>query len=317
MNTHPWLRPLALSGGGILPNRIVPGPMEGVSEGSFVTVMTRAGLVRSWFTPFIRVSNGVPRTAKLREKTSRFLGTGLPVIAQVMGTRTEFLAETAGRLHRLGVACVDLNCACPSPKVVANHSGGYRLNDPQWLYDTIIAMKNAADGAAVSIKIRCGFQTPDEMPSIAAAIASAAPDIVFCHFRTVQEHYAPIRDGHARLARMRELLPNLTLFGSGDLFTPQDAQSMLRDCNVDGIAPARGLLKNPALIRLIEADCGGEPFVSPFQSTRQLIDFLNEVGSESGQARKHQGFILKIAKVMFGEQSDDFRTLMKEIQQRP
>ena len=83
---HSLLEPLVFRDGRGLPCRIIPGPMEGISEGSFVAVMSEMGMVRCWFTPFIRVSNGVPRMARLREKLAPYLATGLPVIAQIMGT---------------------------------------------------------------------------------------------------------------------------------------------------------------------------------------------------------------------------------------
>ena len=66
-----WLQPLLLRGGQALPNRIVPSPMDGVTCGSFVSVMSEWGLVRSWIVPFLRVSTGVPRLIRLQEKINR------------------------------------------------------------------------------------------------------------------------------------------------------------------------------------------------------------------------------------------------------
>lgn len=302
-----WLTPLVFRNGRSLPNRIIPGPMDGVSEGSFITVMSEANLVSSWFTPFIRISTGVPRLARLREKITPYLATGLPVIVQIMGTRHELLAETAARLHREGATCVDLNCACPSHTVLGSRSGGFLLRDPEGIRDAITAMKKACGDAPISVKIRCGYESPDEIPDIAAALREAAPDMVTCHFRTVLESYREAPDGLERLARMRELLPGIPLIGSGDLYSVEDALRMYRQCGVDGVAPARGLLKNPALLRQIEAACAGEPFDGKMQMSEE--EFLRALGSRSN--RKRRIFVLKVAKVMYGEDSDAFRKLLE------
>ncbi len=306
------LEPLVFRDGRSLPCRILPGPMEGISEGSFVAVMSEMGMVKCWFTPFIRISNGVPRMARLREKLAPYLATGLPVIAQIMGTYPELLAEAAARLHSLGAVCVDLNCGCPSPTVIGSRSGGYHLTEPEWMFDAITAMRKACGDAAVSVKIRCGFKSTDEMDDIAAAIRDARPDMVTCHFRTVKELYRPVTDGLERLARMRSLLPGIPLFGSGDLFTVADAMRMLRETAVDGVAPARGLMRNPALLKEIEAECRGIP-PETAMSAKERLAFLEKVGELSGLPKREQGFLLRMAREMFGEESAEFQSLLGRI----
>ena len=309
---HPWLDRLEFPDGRFLPGRILPGPMEGVSEGSFVKVMSMRGLASSWFTPFIRVSNGVPRMARLREKLAPYIETGLPVVAQIMGCHSELLAETASRLHRLGAVCVDLNCGCPSATVLGSHSGGYHLREPEWMLETLRAMKEACGSGGVSVKIRCGFSSPSEIDEIAAALREARPHMVTCHFRTVRELYRPVPGGVLRLARMRELLPGIPLVGSGDLFSVDDARRMYEETGVDGVAPARGLMRNPLLLKEIEAYCRGEE-ADPGLNRRQLVEFLDQVGRMSGHRRREQGFVLKIAREMFGEESAEFQALLADI----
>ena len=315
------LEPLVFRDGRSLPCRIIPGPMEGISEGSFVTVMSEMCMARCWFTPFIRISNGVPRMARLREKLEPYLATGRPVIAQIMGTYPELLAVAAARLHSLGAVCVDLNCGCPSPTVIGSHSGGYHLTDPDWMFTAITAMRSACGDAAVSIKIRCGFKSIDEMEDIAAAVREASPDMVTCHFRTVKELYRPVADGLSRLAKMRSLLPDVPLIGSGDLFTVGEAVKMVRETGVDGVAPARGLIRNPALLMEIEAECrrqlesddGVPPSHRETLSSAERFEFLERVGHLSGLPPKQRGFLLRMAREMFGEDSPEFKKLLDAI----
>ena len=313
METLPtkWLQPLVFRDGRSLPNSILPGPMDGVTEGSFVSVLDAAGLAFSWFTPFIRISNGVPRRARLREKLAPYLATGKPVIAQIMGIYPDYLAETARRLHEIGAVCVDLNCACPSATVLGSHSGGYCLTDPDWMVEALTKMKAACGTHAISVKIRCGFYGTDEIPDIAAAIRETAPDMVTCHFRTVRELYKPVEAPYSRLAQMHALLPGIPFIGSGDLFSVEDARRMAEEAQVDGVAPARGLLKNPALLQELAAACAGNPCAT--LSAEQRLALLNRIGEASGHRRRDQGFLLKIARVMFGEESSEFHQLLGEI----
>ncbi len=286
--------------------------MDGVTEGSFVSVLDAAGLVDAWFTPFIRISNGVPKRARLREKLAPYLATGKPVIAQIMGIYPDLLAEAAKRLHEVGAVCVDLNCACPSATVLGSHSGGFCLTEPDWMTEALTKMKAACGTHAVSVKIRCGYYGTDEMSDIAAAIREAAPDMVTCHFRTVRELYKPVQEPYVRLAQMHALLPGIPFIGSGDLFTVEDARCMADVAHVDGVAPARGLLKNPALLKEIAAACTGEPCASTL-TPEQRLALLNRIGEASGHRRKDQGFLLKIAREMFGEDSSEFQQLLEEI----
>lgn len=282
--------------------------MEGVTEGSFLSAMSDRRFVTAWFTPFLRISTGIPRRSRLQHWLEPFLHTGLPVVAQIMGTDSAKLAAVAAALHAIGAVCVDLNCACPSPTVISNGGGGRRLQDPDWIARTLGAMREACGNHAVSVKIRVGFDSPDELPAIAAAVRSAQPDLVFCHFRTVRELYRPIPDGLQRLAKARELLPDCLLFGSGDLFSAEDAMAMRRLCAVDGVIPARGLLQNPAILRDIHDHCAGIG-PRPLSVTERII-FLLDIAAASGRRPGgSHGFVLRIAAGLFGRESIFFHAL--------
>ena len=291
-----WLQPLPLPDGQALPTRLLPGPMEGISEGSFLDVMTSRGLVTAWHTPFLRISTGVPRRSRLTAWLNPYLATGKPVIAQIMGVDSARLAAAAHRLYDIGACVIDLNCACPSPTVIGNQAGGYRLLDPDWIARTLNAMRQACGNAAISVKIRCGFESPDELPGIAAALRRAAPDLVFCHFRTVREMYQPIGDGLERLRRLRDLLPDTPLFGAGDLFTVEDALRMGEVAQVDGVTPARGLIRNPGLLREIAAALGGTAFTP--MTREDKISFLHDLSEQSGLPVKKRGFVIHVARAM-------------------
>jgi tRNA-dihydrouridine synthase C len=303
-----WLAALPLPGGRVLPVRILPGPMEGITAGSFCTVMNELNLVAAWVTPFIRVSEGVLRQARVRDRLRPFLP--LPVIVQVMGTDIPLLAATAARLAlEPGVIGIDLNCACPTPIVVGNGGGGGRLRHPAWIRDALLALRRACPALGISVKVRVGVHSADELPSICEAVREGRPDFAVVHYRTVDERYRAAPLGLDRLARARDLMPDVVLFGSGDLYTVEAAARMFERTGVDGVTPARGLLANPWLLRDIEAACRDDDV--PVRTEAEPRAFLRRLIAEADRTGTwRSGFVLEIARHQFGREHPLFERLL-------
>lgn len=283
--------------------------MEGITAGAFCAVMNRMDLVSAWVTPFMRVSEGIRRPARLRERLRAFFP--LPVVAQIMGTDIPLLAATAARLAaEPGVIGIDLNCACPTPIVVANGGGGGRLRHPRWICDALGALRAACPATGISLKVRVGLESDDELPGICEAIREGRPDFVVVHYRTVEELYRPAPRGLDRLARARELLPDLPLFGSGDLFNVDAAARMFAVAAVDGVTPARGLVANPWLLRDIEEDCRAGSV--PVRTDADRRRFLRHLIAEADRTQTwRRGFVLEVVRRQFGREHPLFGQLLE------
>ena len=307
---HPFLDPLPLPGGRALPNRILPGPMEGITTGAFCAVLSRAGWVRCWVTPFLRLTTGLPRPARLREHMVPYLEARLPFVAQVMGVNIELICAAAVGLAELGAVGIDLNCACPSRTVLANGAGGARLQHPEWIATALRSLRLAVPGCGVSVKLRSGLACPAEMADILPAVAAAAPDFVTLHFRTADENYDSVPGGWQRFARARELLPGILLVGCGDVLTAGDALRLHAETGVDGVATARGLLRNPRLLLDIEDACAGRVPVLLGRCQRlAALHAMALVAWECGRTRP--GFVLEVARTMLGERDPLFQDLSR------
>ena len=101
-----------------------PGPMEGVSRPEFVRAVNHLKLVKRWMTPFLRVTDTCYKEKKIKEFLQPYLESKLPVTAQVMGTNPEVLAELACRCLDCGAVGINLNCGCPSKRVISGGAGG-------------------------------------------------------------------------------------------------------------------------------------------------------------------------------------------------
>jgi tRNA-dihydrouridine synthase len=284
--------------------------MEGITTGAFCAVLSRAGYARCWVTPFLRLTTGVPRSARLREHFAPYLEARLPFIAQIMGTNIDLLCAASVGLADLGAVGIDLNCACPSRTVLANGAGGARLRHPEWIATALRALRLAVPGCGLSIKLRSGLTDPAEMADILPAVAAVAPDFVTLHYRTAAENYDAVPGGWGRLLRARALLPGILLVGCGDVLTAADALRLHAETGVDGVCVARGLMRNPHLLLDIEDACaGGTPV--PF-GPRQCLGCLRDMARLSlDSGRTRPGFVLEVARNMLGERDALFQDLYR------
>jgi tRNA-dihydrouridine synthase C len=285
--------------------RILPGPLEGVMGADMCRVMTEFDLVPMWITPFIRVSANVPGIKRLEAHLAPFAQR--PTIVQLMGTRSDLIAQTARRVASLPfVRGVELNCACPSNTVMNKGSGAALLARPEWIPQTIEAIRQSVPGINVGVKVRSGVTSSDEIGRIMQSVASAEPDWCVMHYRTAEEFYRPVANGWDRFDVAREVIPQIPLFASGDLFTVEDCLALGSEHPVDGMTPARGLMRNPWLLRDLEARIAGNPPVVG-NVTRVLIR-LAELGLDHPKWRV--GRLLEIAGMAWGRESERFKALV-------
>lgn len=195
---------------------------------------------------------------------------------QLFGSNPETMAKALKIvLEKSTCSCIDINCGCPVPKVIKTGAGSALTRDPERLYAVTKATVDAAkafaedsasgSGAArrfpvpVTVKIRSGWdsQTITWKEASDAAISAGAAAITL-HPRTRSQGYEGKADWQC-LADLVEFVREKNLcgeenssssqkvqvFGSGDLFTPEDAKKMLEQTKCDGVMFARGAMGNP------------------------------------------------------------------------
>lgn len=291
----------------ILPSRAILSPMEGImNRENFFRAALDLNLIDSWMPPFIGIpKDAVPKTGTLRRRFRLFLESGIPLTVQILGHDPDALAAASAALFRMGVNSVNINCACPSPTVVSSGSGGAVLKNPELLHSILENIRRTVPELCVSVKLRSGFQSADELPEILSAVRAGGAHWVIHHFRTVREMYEPLPRAVAlrRFRRVRELLDGLVFFANGDIQTRADAEEYRRECACDGVAVGRGILRNPFLLRSVLT---GE---SPAENLR--AEFLEKLTSGiPGRHGRH--FRMECAKMAYGEDSPEFRRLLEQ-----
>lgn len=233
--------------------RVLPAPMEGVMGPLFCQAMVKLQLTDAWFTPFLRITTGVPGLKVMERFAEPFVLGGLPVLLQLMGDHPERLAKAAKQaMEATDSFCgINLNLACPSKTVLKGGSGGALMKDLPRALDCVLAMREAIPKHHFDVKIRLGFDQLDQGWQMIEGLRHAGVDLLYIHFRTVREQYGRV-DGRAeRMAEAVRIANSVPVYGSGDVFTVNDAQAFL-DAGCVGVLAGRGLAANPGLVRNLE-----------------------------------------------------------------
>ncbi len=167
---------------------------------------------------------------------------------QIFGGEPQKMADAAQIvLEKTHCECIDINCGCPVPKIIKTGAGSALTHNPEMLKKVASAVVKAVNGkAAVSVKIRSGWEQKEiTFKEAATAALEAGVNAITMHPRTKAQGY----DGKADWQKLSELVKLVNgavpVFGSGDLFKPEDAKRMLEETGVNAVMFARGAMGNP------------------------------------------------------------------------
>jgi len=167
---------------------------------------------------------------------------------QLFAGEPEAIYKAALLLAPLRPDIVDINAGCPVPKVVKNGAGSALMKDPARLGKVVEAAVRASSEALgnvpVTIKIRSGWDS-DSINYIECALIAveAGAAMVSLHPRTRSQNYGGTSDWSC-IANLTSRL-SIPVTGSGDLYTPQDAERMLKETGCAAVMFARGVMGNP------------------------------------------------------------------------
>ena len=170
---------------------------------------------------------------------------------QIFGGEPEIMAQAAQIvLEKTHCEVIDINCGCPVPKIIKTGAGSALTRDPDRLFKVVEAVVKAAGGVPVTVKIRSGWESKQiTWRAAAEAALEAGVSAITIHPRTRAQGY----EGHSDWNIMKELVElvagRVPVFGSGDLFKPEDAKAMLEQTGADAVMFARGAMGNPFIFR--------------------------------------------------------------------
>src|SRR5574344_193077 len=232
-------------------------PVAGDSDGACRTVCIEHGASFT-YTEMVSAEalvRGNGKTATLMNRADNEKAYAV----QIFGGEPETMAHAAEIvLEKAKCDCIDINCGCPVPKIVKTGAGSSLTRNPAQLYAVVHAVVLAVGGKVpVTVKIRSGWDDKTiTWKEAADAAISAGVSAITMHPRTRAQGYEGKSDWTLLKAFAGRVNGRIPVFGSGDLFKPEDAAAMITQTGVQAVMFARGAM--------------GNPFI--FTETRQLLE---------------------------------------------
>ncbi len=229
-------------------------PMAGVTDMPFRLLCRRMGCGLT-VSEMVSAKGLLYNNAKTRAMLR--IGDGeRPTAIQLFGSVPRELARAARIAEESGADLIDFNMGCPVPKIVNNGEGAALMRQPQLAYAILAAMADAVT-IPVIVKIRAGWNAAARNAAeIAQAAERAGAAAITVHGRTREQFYSGRADWE--IIKQVKQAVRIPVFGNGDLFTPEDAVSMLARTGCDGVAIGRGAEGNPWIFAGLRAALRGE-----------------------------------------------------------
>ncbi len=281
--------------GGIeLKNNLILAPMAGVADLPFRMVCHSFGAGLSYTEMVSAKALGFEN-----EKTFRLMSTeGLPTAVQLFGSEPEAVAAAVPMAEKAGLF-IDINMGCPAPKITGNGEGSALMKD----LGRARAVIEAAVGAAskpVTVKMRAGWDAEHiNAPLLARLAEEAGAAAVTVHGRTREQFYSGSSD-RSVIRRVREEV-SVPLIANGDVFSPEDAVSLMEQTGADGVMIGRGSQGRPWIFAMITEYMarGGYTEPSPEEkiavASRHIALIVEHKGEYIGarEARKHAAWYIR------------------------
>jgi nifR3 family TIM-barrel protein len=240
-----------------LPGNLFLAPVAGYTDRAFRSICVEEGACFS-FTELVSAEALYRNFGRYGLDSVEGIATAMNLIRrgenekryaiQLFAGQSESIYKAASLLAPLRPDVLDINSGCPVPKVVKTGSGSALMKNPANLGRVVEAAVRASRESLgdipVTIKMRSGWDSTSINYAECARIAvEAGAAMVTLHSRTRAQGYS----GKSDWSHITDLATRLKVpvTGSGDLYTPEDAQKMLSETGCAAIMFARGAMGNP------------------------------------------------------------------------
>ena len=221
-------------------------PMAGVTDTTYRSIAREHGCPLA-YTEMVSVAGLAFDSERTRELVEPADDED-EVAVQLFGAKPEQFEPAAAQVcERLGerLALIDINMACPVPKVFKKDEGCALMGTPDAAAAIVEAtVRGAAGRVPVTVKIRAGIRSDEVVaPEFARRMAASGACGVAVHGRSAGQLYR----GHADWRVIDEVARSVEVpvIGSGDVFEPVDAVALLQTTACSGVFVARGSYGNP------------------------------------------------------------------------
>ncbi len=223
-------------------------PMQGLTNQALRAHFIERVRPDAVFTEFMRVNPAaaVKRLSTVDLQQMSAAEDGVPLVVQLVGHGCEALVSAARAAQEAGAIHLNLNMGCPYGRMKSGLTGGGMLRRPADLLEVIPALREAITGT-FSVKLRAGYEDPEQIFSLLPLFESAGVDFLVLHSRTVVQQYAGYAD-HGITARVVQAT-SLPVIANGDIRSAADGERVRQQTGAAGLMLGRGAIADPLLFQ--------------------------------------------------------------------
>jgi tRNA-dihydrouridine synthase len=286
-------------------------PMQGVTNRALRAYFIEHVRPDVVFTEFMRV-NTAPAGMSLTAADRRDIAAeqdGVPLVVQLVGHGREALVAAARVSQDAGAAHINLNMGCPYGRMGGGKTGGGMLSCPDDLAEVIPALREAVAGS-FSVKIRAGYDDPEQILSLLPLFEASGVDFLVLHPRTVVQKYNGSADHGVTARVVRET--RLPVIANGDIRTAADGERLLAASGASGLMLGRGAIADPLLFRRLRGEARAE--AGREERRVELNRYLREIVSRYGQLFCGDAQVLsKVKEIIAYLDEPDLARALKEL----
>jgi nifR3 family TIM-barrel protein len=280
-----------------LKNKVIVGPMAGVSDRSFRSLLAlyEPGLV---YSEMISDKGILYKNQNTLDMCVKDPNEGL-VAMQLFGREIKDMIVAARYLNDFSECdIIDINMGCPVSKVVKTNGGASLMKEEDHAAELVYAIKQVIT-KPLTVKIRKGWDHQSvNAVSMAKKLEAAGADALAIHGRTRSDMYSH----HVDLEIIRKVKAALTIpvIGNGDIISVAKATEMFETTGVDAIMIARGVWGQPWFVKEIIEGLEGRVYI-PHEHERfsVFLEHIDAICQDKGEyigvreMRTHAAMMLK------------------------
>jgi tRNA-dihydrouridine synthase len=233
--------------------RLYSSPLQGYTDFRFRNAFQKYfGGIDQYIAPYIRLNGKHEIKAANERDILPSNNSTIKLIPQLMTKDASEFIGVAKYVQKLDYKELNWNLGCPYPMVTKRGMGSGLLNSPEKI-DEILSIVNAESDIRVSVKMRLGYENPDEILKVLPVLEKYPLAYIAIHPRIGKQLYK----GEVNLKAFESCLGqsrHLILY-NGDITSVQTFREMKdRFPEIEHWMIGRGLIADPFLPGMIKAD---------------------------------------------------------------